>query len=166
MGHHIHGFIAQLGPLGDTTVGSEKAVVLPLTQGFGFMPVMQAPPDSAGPWPFAVFERLTLTWTSWAAEQSQLFPLAYIETDYFGGLGMQAAIAWQAGRIKFGPEQSKSEWVNGQFSSTPLLDSAINHSLRLIGVVRGTHIDEFEALGLGQYRSDEDWLASSGMPLR
>jgi hypothetical protein len=111
-----------------------------------------------GPLPFELLERLTSALADLAVEQSRRFPLAYIETEYFGGTGTQAAVAWQSGGVVFGPEQSKSEWLDGQFTAPPLLDKAINRAARLIGVDRGTALDEFAALGLGRHRSDEKWL--------
>ncbi len=76
---------------------------------------------------------------------SALGPVAYIETDYFGGAGQQAAMVWDAGAVRMPPEQAES--------------GSINIALRLMGVSRGSAHDEFDAVGLGACRNNEDWLA-------
>ena len=67
---------------------------------------------------------------------------AYIEAESFGGNGTQACITWdRAGE-----------------ASKPLVDgSAINIVLRFLGVVPGDSHDEFDALGLGRFRSTNEW---------
>jgi hypothetical protein len=163
MAHYIHGFVARLEALRDAAAGL-GGVVAALTQGFGFLPITKQLAGPEGPWPFEALERLTARLADWGVVQSARFPLAYIETEYFGGTGAQAAVAWQGGRVVYGrvvygPDQSKSEWIDGRFVSVPLPDKAINRAVRLLGVDRGMAIDEFDALGLGRHRSDEGWLA-------
>jgi hypothetical protein len=160
MAHVINGFIAQYGPLRSAAAGLHCAVVAPLELGFGFLPVTEAVAGPTGPWPFEFFQRLTSILAEWAETQSREFPLAYVETNYFG-VGTQAAVVWRDGTAVFGPEQSKSEWRKGQYFSPPYLDKAINRSLRLLGAVRGHLTDEFDAIGLGRHRSDEAWVADA-----
>ena len=38
-----------------------------------------------------------------AVQLSQTAPVAYIEVDFFGGVGTQASIAWREGAVIFGP---------------------------------------------------------------
>ena len=64
-------------------------------------------------------------------------PLAYIETDYAGGRGTQAGVLLEHGAVKMGPLEGAG---------------TINHLLKNIGVWRRPGEDEFDALGLGQYR--------------
>ena len=106
--------------------------------------------------------RLSTHLSKWGAAQSVAFPLAYIETDYFGGPGEQAAVAWEHGLVVFGPVKTKDLYENRKFVPTPLLEGAINRAIRLLGVVRGSVRDEFDAVGLGWHRSDEAWLAEGG----
>ena len=93
--------------------------------------------------------------SAWAARESLGFPLAYVETNYQGGPGEQSAIVWAGGRIVFGPATTDT----GE-PRTPLLEGAINRALRHLGVERGDVIDEFDALGLGRHRLNEDWCSS------
>jgi hypothetical protein len=67
--------------------------------------------------------------------------IVFIEAEFFGGLGSQAAIGWQAGQLAFGPLQGKD---------------AINQVLHWLGIIPAGQADEFEALRLGRYRSTED----------
>jgi hypothetical protein len=69
---------------------------------------------------------------------STQFPIAYLESDY----GREAVAAW-----------SRSDLVV-QLVAT---DGAINQALRRIGVAGGALDGEFTALGLGRFRSTEDW---------
>lgn len=70
-------------------------------------------------------------------------PLAYVETDYFGGEGEQGAAVAQEGRLVFGPT---------------LGDGSINHALRLLGAAGHAGRDEFDAVGLGRRRGNDGWL--------
>jgi hypothetical protein len=75
--------------------------------------------------------------------------VAYVEADFFGGAGRQAAAVWAAGELVF----------------APVVDAAaINRALARIGVTRAGGADEFAALGLDRCRMTERWLtlASGG----
>lgn len=65
-------------------------------------------------------------------------PYAIIETEYFGGVGEQAAAVYRAGRELMPP--SVAEF------------GPINAALRLLGIVQGEHADEFNAVGLQRHR--------------
>jgi hypothetical protein len=67
---------------------------------------------------------------------------AYVEAEFFGGVGTQAIVTWD----------DKGN------ASLPLVDAhAINKALRFLGVQIGDHHDEFNALGLGKHRSTGEW---------
>jgi len=68
---------------------------------------------------------------------------AYLEAEFFGGDGIQAAIVWEDGRMVFGPIVSHN---------------AINEALRRLGVLNDVGHDEFEALGLKRYDHTDDWV--------
>lgn len=68
--------------------------------------------------------------------------IAYVEAEFFGGDGMQAAAVWEEGRLVFGPL---------------VADDAINQALRVIGVAKKESFDEFEALSLGRHRDTDEW---------
>lgn len=82
-------------------------------------------------------ENLLAAWSSGAQ-------LVYLETAYFGGIGDQAAIAWQDGVL---------------LPPTPLSgNDSINRALASIGVVpTAAGEDEFEHVGLHRYRETCDW---------
>lgn len=83
---------------------------------------------------------------------SELGPVAYVEADYFGGVGSQSAQVWHRGTVALGP------LLVAVGERPPTAGSPISQALRALGVRRGTHFDEFDAVGLGRYRDTEDWL--------
>jgi hypothetical protein len=94
---------------------------------------------------------------AFAACVSQHGPVAYLETDYFGGEGDQASIVWAAGQVVLGPLHTSRRWLNEELVGPPPGQRAINQALRRLGVERGAAYDEFEALELGRLRSTDDW---------
>jgi hypothetical protein len=70
-------------------------------------------------------------------------PLVYVETAYFGGEGTQAATVWIDGEEAFGP-------TIGDIG-------VINTGLRMIGVVCTVDCDEFDTIGLRDFRGNEDF---------
>lgn len=157
MAHYIHGFIARHESLFSASDSLSGVVVAPLGLGFGFLPVTEDIAGPTGTRPFECLHQLTDALAGWAIEQSRKFPIAYIETNYFG-TGTQAAVVWRDGVTVFGPEISVSKWEAGEYVSQPLLDRAINCSLRLLGADRGEGLDEFDAVGLGRHRFDDAWM--------
>jgi hypothetical protein len=77
--------------------------------------------------------------------------LAYLATNYFGGKGYQGAILWADGVCTFGP----ATYWSREHEPLPLTERPINQALRGLGFVRGDALDEFDAFGLGNYRSYE-----------
>src|SRR5262245_33380552 len=115
MGHHIRGFIARQDDLRRAADSLPGARMVSLFLGFGFLPVTKQLAGDDEPAPFEHLERLTARLSAWAEEQSRMFPLVYAETDYFGGDGWQAAIAWMDGRTVFGPIRTSDLWEGGRF---------------------------------------------------
>ena len=159
MSHQIQGFIAAAESLRRAAVELPGAQVIPLSLGFSFLPVTEQLAGDLEPAPFEHLERLTTRLNAWAEKVSITIPVAYVETDYFGGEGCQAAMVWVEGRKVFGPFRTSDLWKDGKFMPTPLLEGAINQAVRFIGVKRGSVRDEFDALGLGKHRSNDSWLA-------
>lgn len=93
------------------------------------------------------FYRLAPGVEEWAQRISQHSIVAYIEAEYFGGVGGQSTVAWSNGSRVLGPIQAQD---------------AINQSLRLLGVSAADIAgDEFDAVGLGAYRSTDDWISKT-----
>ncbi|MEV4310841.1 hypothetical protein [Actinocrispum sp. NPDC049592] len=79
-------------------------------------------------------------------------PVAYIEAEFFGGDGMQSAQVWHDGEVVLGPlHQPEGEPPDEA-------GSPISQALQHLGVSRGDHFDEFDAVGLDRHRETEDWL--------
>ena len=76
-------------------------------------------------------------------------PVAYVEANFFGGIGAQRAIVWLAGELAFGPV--------GDEVGRPSGPSPISRALARLGVARAAALDEFDAVGLGRHRTTEDW---------
>lgn len=65
---------------------------------------------------------------------------AIIETDCFGGIGTQCAVAFE-GEDRLTPDQA-----------------SINQALAALGVRAASDRDEFDVIGLGRFRSHPDYL--------
>jgi hypothetical protein len=156
MGYRLEAVIGSSAVLSAVTPEQPAMVVVPLRQGFGLVPmtgeVLDAiddgtPPGLSGFWKLpGGLDRLLRSWSARG-------PVAYVEADYFGGVGSQAAAVWDGGALAFGPV------VTGEVEPVPASGTPTSQALARLGVVRGDHYDEFEAAGLGQERDTEDWLA-------
>ena len=97
------------------------------------------------------FWRLTEALMELARECSVHGPIAYAETDYFGGAGVQGAAAWIQGKLALPP--------------TTHTAGPINAALHTIGLERANGLDEFDTLGLGQVRRMDAFEERSPEPL-
>ena len=100
-------------------------------------PNLQDPPDPE-------FWKLSGPIAFVAQELSQRGAVAYVETDYFGGNGEQAATVWEFGSVRMPPTQADT--------------GPINAALRLMGVRARFMHDEFDTVGFGANRNNDDWL--------
>ncbi|MGW1894207.1 hypothetical protein ACWCP6_28790 [Streptomyces sp. NPDC002004] len=80
-------------------------------------------------------------------------PVAYVEAEYFGGVGEQRAAVWDGGTLVLGPLHVEE----GQ--PFPPAGSPISQALRRLGVAAGADEDEFSAVGLDRHRHGEAWIA-------
>jgi hypothetical protein len=146
MSHSISGFVARADVLRAGTAHLRSAYVASLAQGFGFLPVTEEVDEETGGRTAAYEQlyRLTDALARLGSAMSRGGAVAYVETDYFGGTGDQAAIAWKDGRIAFGPEKARM--------------GAVSDALRRIGAAKGEARDEFEAVGLDRHRGNDDWM--------
>lgn len=78
--------------------------------------------------------------------------LAYVETDYWGGQGTQAAMAAVDGAVAVEPQTSRI--------------GAINEALRAIGVTAIPPDDAFDTIGLGARRTMADYEPAGPVRLR
>lgn len=72
--------------------------------------------------------------------------IAKIETDYFGGSGNQSAKLFINNK-KVYDKSDEQDW-----SLTP-----INDVLKQMGIISNQGMDEFDTIGLGKYRKNEDF---------
>jgi hypothetical protein len=93
---------------------------------------------------------LTGALARFARRLSSTGPVAYIETDYFGGHGDQAATVFLRGqRVLRRPRAAIGP---------------INDALALLGVATSPLGDAFDTVGLGRYRQTGSWLAEAIEP--
>lgn len=171
MGHVINGFIAREKEMAELVGKYNAARVIPLAQGFAFIPLTdelydeliagrEFLPDISD----ERFSYLSSKLFQIGREFSKKTPVAYIETDYFGGTGFQCAVAWNDGDLQFGPALASNE---EGFQTDSNHSHPINYALSDIGVQGYLMLDEnempkdeFEELKLGKYRSNDDWIES------
>ncbi|MFB6775651.1 hypothetical protein [Streptomyces sp. NPDC056337] len=88
------------------------------------------------------------------AQWSSSGPVAYVEAEYFGGVGEQRAAVWDDGSLVLGPlaEPERKRFLR---AVTP-----ISQALRLLGARRSLGQDEFATVGLDRHRNSDDWISS------
>lgn len=89
---------------------------------------------------------------AFAARASSGAKIGYLETEYFGGVGEQSGALWSSGQLVLGPLTLTTE---GHGAGRPRSLWPINAVLRGLGVDLQGYDDEFDAFGLGQYRSND-----------
>jgi hypothetical protein len=133
------------------------ARVVPLHQGLSLMPMTDEVFDAVtngsdggdlGFWRLpGGFETLLAQWSSAG-------PIAYVEAEYFGGVGGQRAAVWVGGSLTLGPLDTPAK----KWFSRPV--SPISQALRRLGARKSLGEDEFETVGLDRHRNNEDWISS------
>jgi len=79
--------------------------------------------------------------------------MAYVETECFGGYGSQWSFVMTGGKLVFGPFYHGPRGVREIEVDLPISDRPINKALRYLGVRKRGALDEFDALGLREFRS-------------
>src|ERR1043166_4236252 len=103
MGYYLQAIVGK-----DLSAGGSQfrsAEVVSLRQGLGMIPVTDelfdeiqaALPD--GGEPFRKFEKLSASVARWARDLSAGGLVAYVEAEFFGGVGGQSAVAWRHGEM-------------------------------------------------------------------
>ncbi|MFF4143160.1 hypothetical protein ACFY0A_17450 [Streptomyces sp. NPDC001698] len=91
------------------------------------------------------FEKTLAAWSAGG-------PVAYVEAEYFGGVGEQRAAVWDGGTIVLGPLHVE------EGEPFPPAGSPISQALRRLGAVASAGEDEFSAVGLDRHRHGEAWI--------
>lgn len=89
------------------------------------------------------FDYLTDQIGLFCSEISKLSKTAYVEAEYFGGVGSQNGIVWNRGEVIF---------------EETMTNDAINKALKILGVVRIDNKDEFDTVYLGRHRFVNRWV--------
>lgn len=84
------------------------------------------------------------------AAASLTSPVIYLEADFVGTLGAQAAIVWVAGEVALGPLVIDLERPIGGARVPPISDFPVNRALRHVGVRALAGHDEWDTLRLGR----------------
>ncbi|MFE6102642.1 hypothetical protein ACFVQ4_22065 [Streptomyces laurentii] len=162
--YEITAVLADAATLVRATAGWEHAVVVPLREGTGLLPVSGElftemfgvrretcayGPSAESPFLYPVGPALEKLLAAWSTER----PVAYVEAEFFGGDGYQSAAVWSGGTRVWGP-------VFDETLDGPCTDRPVNGALARLGVQGGSPTyDLFDAVGLGRERSTEGWLA-------
>ena len=143
----------------ETTKEIEESFVfaksIPLSQGFAMVPLTDQLKDDLDELvgkettPYECFEKLTDSVCDIILQTKQPYKIAYIETEYFGGEGVQSAVVWENGSVVYGPNSSK-------YTQNP-----INEALKKIGVRVIKQLDEFDEINLGWNRDTDKWFNSN-----
>lgn len=151
MGYELRALVASTELIAMTAARID-APSAPLSQGLALLPVTDDVLDGLGrvdERPFGeAFWFLSGGIASLGALASRSGPVAYLEADFAGGAGLQAAVVWAGGDVVLGP-------VTIPVSPLPAQpDWPVNQALRRLGA-SGT--DEFAAIGLDRHRHTRDW---------
>lgn len=154
MGHHVSGIVAEPRMLAGIATGRKLGTSIPLRHGLAPLPIDEENVGGlagSGPGPaLLAFEHLTPAVLAELAELSAGCRLGYIETDYFGGAGGQGAVVCDGGRVVMQP--TRGEGPRGP----------VSRALAHLGVRVGPpHIDEFDGVGFGDFRSNDAWRRAS-----
>lgn len=154
MGYELRGVIADRVVLRVAAVGLEQARVVLLGQEMALIPMTDVLFDAVSDGTAARtmgfwflpggFERVLSVWSGTG-------PVAYVEAEYFGGVGTQRAAVWARGALAFGP------FAVEDHEMVPREGTPISRALRLLGVVADHGLDEFDTVGLRRHRHLEDW---------
>ncbi|MFJ8743013.1 hypothetical protein ACIRL2_26955 [Embleya sp. NPDC127516] len=164
MPYQLNAVIGVFDLLRSRIAGTREAVVAPLRQRMGLVPVtkqlveepagLPTGQDGAGSGqPFTVmspaFEQILSDW-------SRGGPIAYVEADFHGGHGYQTAAVWRTGAKVWGPAHTR-------VFTGPREDWPINAALALLDVVpssseeASSHDDLFLEAGLGWEQDMDGW---------
>ncbi|MER7166365.1 hypothetical protein ABT336_09910 [Micromonospora sp. NPDC000207] len=163
MSYQLSAVVADADLLREQTVDLDHAVLAALRQDFALLPVTPqlveeitgTPPDFATVDPTAEHPFHLLfppSFTELLRGWSGLGPVAYLEAEFRGGAGRQAAVVWLGGEVGFGP-------VFDDVLDDPRVDWPINAALHRLGVEPGRWIDPFAEVGLHLERNTAGWLA-------
>jgi|JI10StandDraft_1071094.scaffolds.fasta_scaffold1378241_2 hypothetical protein len=143
MAHHIRGIIGPKGRLSEITARGLPEEVRELDVGMGWVPMTEAMMEKLAvrhPNPIDAdvrFERLGWGVLELLSELSEKSAILYLETEYFGRVGQQLATVF----------------VDGVRTVEAC---SVDEGLRAIGVVARAEEDEWDTVGLNNFRHMPD----------
>ncbi|MEM7666985.1 MAG: hypothetical protein AAF250_14100 [Pseudomonadota bacterium] len=165
MGHHINALIGNRRTLAKLIdrFGAPEPTEVPF--GLVIVPLDDRRLDELGIWderPIGDFCHLNQSMADEIGRWLGQGRAIYIETDYFGGMGSQHAAIFENGEMLWNrsistfAKQTKRSLLNvlgGMFSGRHTASkSPISEGLAELGVEAEGETDEFDALGLGEFR--------------
>ncbi|NES16462.1 MULTISPECIES: hypothetical protein [Micromonospora] len=163
MSYQLSAVVADVELLREQTADLDHAVLAALRQDFALLPVTPqlvqeltgdlpdfatGEPSAEQPFRLVLSPALAALLLGWSRQG----PVAYLEAEFSGGLGHQAAAVWLGGELSWGPcfdralDRPRGEWP-------------INAALARLGAEPGPWIDYFAELGLHLERDTAGWLA-------
>ncbi|MFJ4536809.1 hypothetical protein ACIP39_12715 [Streptomyces tibetensis] len=156
MSYELRAVIAAGEALCGATRGPAAARTTSIGQGLWLLPMTDALCESVadrGRSGALGFQRLPGGFEKLLADWSAAGPVAYVEAEYFGGVGEQGAAVWDGGGVVLGPLRVEE---GEPFAPA---GSPVSQALRRLGVVSGAGPDEFSAVGLDRHRHTDAWIA-------
>lgn len=145
MGHYVTGIIT-VAPVSERLYADKNLAFAELRDGMILVPLEDDDLDLLATFHGAGtpgFTHLSQAFIQVLAALSQFGKLVYFETEYFGGMGSQCAVAFDGGFM------IPNTLLSGEGS--------INTALKAIGITSGSAVDEFDYIGLSQHRNTSDW---------
>lgn len=152
MTYTLQAVVAKAGIFPQSPLAHLKTVAL--SQGIEMVPLATAVRQHYGipfcPLTYEAAAELPQALVDLCGQFSRHGMVAYIEAEFFGGVGTQAHAIFNTG-VALGP--------------TVVSERAINEALRALGISASGAFDEFEAVGLGQHRDTDEWLSIASKTL-
>lgn len=170
MGHYIQVVIGKeeiIDKFQDKWIHAHKLL---LKQGFALVPLTKdlfdditELVDNKQETQYVQFNYLNSSINELLKSESHKGALAYLETEYFGGSGVQVAILYKNQQINLGPLKTERVWNQKlmSYETIPQGKNAINKVLEEMGVSKIGGKDEFDSVELGFYRSNGKILKKS-----
>ncbi|SKC73606.1 hypothetical protein [Ohtaekwangia koreensis] len=146
MGYYLQAFIGRDEDLKIIEKSFEHANVIALVDHIALLPLTEELYNEINNYQKSesidTFEFLTTETERQILQIIQHKMIAYVEAEYFGGMGNQCGIIWRDGKRIF---KKLAE------------QDVINIILNQFGIKRSKSLDEFDIVGLGRYRNTKDW---------
>ena len=161
MAHCLKAIIGNDEVIADFSQDWVRAKKVELAQGFSLVKLIKKLLDdihelvnNKSEDPYKDFYYLSSSLHEILVRKSENTALAYIETDYFGGSGTQAALLYENGIITTEPLKTEDEWDSKkqEYIQIPSGARAVNFILKKMGVVCQDRLDEFDSIKLGSHR--------------